>query len=325
MAFANSVITDLVAETIKNRSEELFDSATNNNAITWKLKQKGNVRLINGGTEVVERLLFQQNNNAAWYSGYDQLPVAAQDVISGAEFLFKQLACAITFSGLEILENSGEYKIKDLVKDRVKGAEAAMANLLAAGTYSDGTGFGGKQLVGLGAAVVANPTSGVYGNIDRSLWPFWRNQFTGSLGAQTTSNIQPNMNKLWTACVRGKNRPDLILADNNLYSIYEGSLQQIQRFTEPREGQLGFLFDSLKYKNADVVLDGGIGGNCPTNVMYFLNTDYIFLRPHADRNMVELDPERRVSINQDAYVNILAWCGAFTSGGPQFCGYFQGS
>jgi hypothetical protein len=41
--------------------------------------------------------------------------------------------------------------------------------------------------------------------------------------------------------------------------------------------------------------------------------------------MVELNPERRVSINQDAYTNILAWCGAFTMSGPQFCGYFAGS
>jgi hypothetical protein len=110
-----------------------------------------------------------------------------------------------------------------------------------------------------------------------------------------------------------------------MYGTYEASLQTFQRFTEPKEGQLGFLFDSIKYKNCDVVLDGGIGGNCPANVMYFLNTDYIFLRPHSERNMVELNPERRVSINQDAYVNILAWAGAFTCGGPQFQGYFQGS
>jgi hypothetical protein len=35
-------------------------------------------------------------------------------------------------------------------------------------------------------------------------------------------------------------------------------------------------FQNLKYMGADVVLDGGRGGNCPASHMYFLNTDYIY-------------------------------------------------
>jgi hypothetical protein len=30
------------------------------------------------------------------------------------------------------------------------------------------------------------------------------------------------------------------------------------------------------------VFDGGIGGACPANHMFFLNTDYIYLRPHSE-------------------------------------------
>ena len=46
--------------------------------------------------------------------------------------------------------------------------------------------------------------------------------------------------------------------------------------------------------------------------MYFLNTDYIFLRPHRDRNMVPLDPDR-FSVNQDAMVKLVAWAGNLTT------------
>jgi hypothetical protein len=42
--------------------------------------------------------------------------------------------------------------------------------------------------------------------------------------------------------------------------------------------------------------------------MYFLNTDYIFLRPHSERNMVPLDPDR-FSVNQDALVKLIGWMG----------------
>ena len=70
-------------------------------------------------------------------------------------------------------------------------------------------------------------------------------------------------------------------------------------------------FDNLKYMGADVVYDGGVGGNCPANHMYFLNTDYIHYRPHAERNMVPIGGER-MNTNQDAIVKLIGWAGNMT-------------
>ena len=81
------------------------------------------------------------------------LPVAAQDVLSAAEYNIKQAACPVTISGLEMLQNAGRERQIDLIEERVKVAEASMANILAQGIYSDGTGTGGKQVTGLAAAV----------------------------------------------------------------------------------------------------------------------------------------------------------------------------
>jgi hypothetical protein len=61
------------------------------------------------------------------------------------------------------------------------------------------------------------------------------------------------------------------------------------------------------------VLDGGLGGNAPATTAYFLNTKYIFFRPHRDRNFVALDPGKRYSINQDAVTQILAFAGNLTT------------
>jgi hypothetical protein len=96
------------------------------------------------------------------------------------------------------------------------------------------------------------------------------------------------------------------------------SLQNIQRFSDSDLAKLGFT--TVKYMSADVVLDGGIGGDIPASTMYFLNTKYIFFRPHRDRNFVALDPNKRYSVNQDAVVQILAFAGNLTSSGSQFQG-----
>lgn len=50
--------------------------------------------------------------------------------------------------------------------------------------------------------------------------------------------------------------------------------------------------------------------NCPTGKAYFLNTKYLRLRPHKDRQYVPLDD--RNSFNQDAKVMPIVWAGNMT-------------
>lgn len=316
MAFPN--VTDIVATTIENRSKKLADNVTKNNALLARLSKRGNVRTVSGGSIIFEELSFAENGNVGWYSGYDLLPVAAQDVISSAQFDFKQAACPVVISGLDQLRNSGKEQMIDLLEGRVSVAESSMMNLLAQGVYSDGTAAGGKQVTGLNAAVPVNPATGTYAGIDRAVWPFWRSKSTTAAAALTPTTVQAAFNDMWASLVRGSDRPDLIVVDNFMWGIYVASLQAQQRFTNPNSARLGF--PSIEYMDADIVLDGGIGGYAVAKTAYFLNTKYLFWRPHADRNLVPLSPDRRYAINQDATVQILAWAGQMTCSGAQFQG-----
>jgi hypothetical protein len=172
--------------------------------------------------------------------------------------------------------------------------------------------------VGLDAAVPVTATSGTYGGIDRAAWTFWQTKSTTAGGALTTSTVQAAMNTMWASLVRGADRPDLLVMDNNFWGLFVGSLQPQQRFTDPSRASLGF--PTVKFMDADVVLDGGIGGFATTKTCYFLNTKYLHYRPHRDRNMVPLSPNKRYAINQDAEVQILAFAGNMTCSGSQFQG-----
>jgi len=324
MAFANTSVTDIIATTIQSRTRQIADNVTKNNALLARLNNRGNVKPFGGGNVIFQELSFQQNGNAGFYSGYDLLPVAAADVISAAEYNIKQLACPVVMSGLEMLQNAGREQFIDLLEARMNVAESTMANKLAESVYSDGTGDGGKEVTGLDAAVPSDPTTGTYGGIDRATWSFWRSQlydFSAQSVTPSSTTIQAALNSLWSSLVRGADRPDLVVLSNTYWTYYMSSLQAQQRFTDPKTGDLGF--PTLKFMDADVVLDGGIGGYCPANTGFMLNTKYLFLRPHKDRNMVALSPTRRYAINQDAEVQILAWAGNLTSSGAQFQGRIQ--
>ena len=317
MAFANPAISDVVATTIQSRTGIVADNVTKNNAILTRLREQGNIKPFSGGNVIMQELSFQDNGNVGWYSGYQALPIGASDVISAAQFDIKQAACPVTMSGLEMLQNSAKEQIIDLMEARIKVAESSMANLVAAGLYSDGSAAGGKQITGLLVAVAKVPTSGIYGGIDRATWTFWQNK-TAIVASATAANIQQRMNGLYAQCVRGSDHTDLIMMDNGYWALFMQSLQTIQRFSESNMAKLGF--PSVQYMGADVVLDGGIGGYAPVNTAYFLNTKYLFLRPHRDRNFVPLDPSKRYSVNQDAVVQLLAWAGNLCCSGAQFQG-----
>ena len=329
MAFANANISDILATTIQSRTRKVADNVTKNNALLMRLSQRGNIKPFSGGSSILQELSFAENTNAGWYSGYDILPVGVSDVISAAEYPICQAAVPVVISGLEMLQNSGKERMIDLMDARLTVAENTMKNLISVGLYSDGTGAGGKQIDGLGAAIVAAAgNTATYGGITRAasgITAFWYNQIQDTGTTITATTIQTQFNTLWAKCSRGNDVPDLIMCDNITWGLYMASLQAVQRFASPEVGDLGFA--SLKFINADVVLDGGIGGASfvPSASAYFLNTDYLFFRPHAQRNMVPLAPNKRYATNQDAEVQILGWAGNLTASSLQLQGYYNGT
>jgi hypothetical protein len=235
----------------------------------------------------------------------------------------KHYADAVTISGPEMLQNSGKEQMIELIATRVEVAQARLANKIDVDLHGDGTGNGGKALVGLAAMISTSPGSGTYGGIDRASWSFWQNgAYTAStiLGvAVTASNIQQAMNTVALSRVRGNDRPDLIYAGTTAYGMYLQSLQAIQRITDEKLGAAGFT--AIKYYgsggSADVVLGGGIGGNQTSTRMDFINTKFVHFRPHKDRNFVAIGGDRQ-AVNQDAIVRLMGWSGALTCSGAQF-------
>ena len=320
MAFANSAITDIIATTIQSRSGELADNLTNNNAILQRLKQKGNVRPFSGGNVILEEIMYNDpaTSNANSYSGYEVLNIAPDSPISAAQYSITQYADSVTMSGLEMLQNSSKEAIIDLLDGRMQVSEARLLNRISSDLYLDGTGNGGKNITGLAAAVPDDPTTGTYGGINRATWAFWQSKkysgVTDGGAAVTALNIQKYMTSLAIQLVRGTDKADLIVADNNYYSLYVQSLQAIQRITSEESAAAGFA--SLKFygggTSADVVLGGGVGSQATANHMWFLNTNYLFLRPHKERNFVPIGGERQ-AINQDAIVKLFGWAGNLTT------------
>lgn len=303
-----NVFSELASTTYRNHSKVVTDNVSKHNALFRRVMEKGKTRVEDGGLSIVQPLDYAENGTYQRYSGYDALNISASDVLSAAEFPWKQIAVHITASGLEIRSNSGENRIVNFVKSKINNAQRSMANGMSTDLYSDGTAS--NQINGL-QALIADTGTGTVGGINSTTFPFWKNVVQSAAaplqggGAITVSSstIESLMLRLWIETTRGNDYPDLIVMDNNYFTYYEQSQTSLKRYTSEENGKGGMV--SLKYKNADVVFDSG--GGIPTNRAYFINTDFIEVVAHRDANMTIMDEMK--SINQDAVVIPILWQG----------------
>lgn len=304
---ASPNLSELVTTTLRKRSSVLADNVSENNALLSRMKSRGNVKVVDGGRTLVEPLEYAENSTYKRYTGYENLDISPSDVISAAEYNPKQVAVAVTMSGLEQIQNAGEAQVIDWLASRIKNAEKTLMNQFSADIYSDGTAT--NQVNGLQALLADDPSTGTVGGINRANYSFWRNQtwdFSDESVTPSATTIQDGMRALWLECSRGNDKPDLIVADNVFFEYYWASLEANQRFTS--DTLKGTKFDSLKFQTADVVFDGGYGGDCPASHMYFINTDYLKLKTYRGRNFEQLDGDR-FATNQDAMVKLIGWAG----------------
>lgn len=271
------------------------------------MKEKGSLQFADGGASIYQEMEYAENSTYTRYSGYQTLNITPSDTFTAADFPWRQAAVAVTISGLEgDIQNAGEERVINLMTARIKNAEKTMSNSISSDMYSSGSltnQIGGLQYL------VADTNTNTVGGIDRNTaaGTFYRN-YVNTGGTPSATTITGLMNTTWLRTSRQTDHADLILADNTYYTYYWTSLQTIQRITNAKMGEAGFT--ALEYMGSPVVFDGGIGGACPANHMYFLNTDYIKFRPHPARNFVPLDTVQ--SINQDATVKLIVFAGNMT-------------
>lgn len=307
---SNPNISEIIATTARKRSKKLADNVSKNNALLVKLKEGDRVKPFSGGRVITEELAYAENSTFKRYSGYDALNVGRSDVLTAAEYDIKQAAVAISISGLEQLMNSGEEQLIDLLESRFENAEMTLTNNIALDCYSDGSSDGGKQIGGLAHLVSTAPSSGTVGGISRSN-TYWRNIYQNPGSAYDKTTIGDAMTALWVQLVRGADKPDLIVGDNNYWSAYHNSLVGIQRIFREGSAVAKSGFTALAFMDAEVVLDGGVGGGASSNRMFFLNSKYLKFRPHKDRNFTLIGDDR-YAVNQDAMVRLIGFAGNIT-------------
>lgn len=315
------------------RQDAIQDLVFNNNPITRILRQRGAFKPFTG-PEIRVPLVYDKLEGQ-WFTGYDKLNPQAKEILSSAVFTPKNLAVGFSLSGSEMRANEGRTRVIDLFEAYMDNAENSMMDLWEQGIHSDGTGDGGRQMVGFGGAIPIIPNAGTYGGIDRATQPLWR---TSSFAVATdfptigtawdATTARPILNDILMRRSRGTQYADVAIADYLSWQAIDASLVAHQRITRDDGGRpatLGFsgprpLTFATAAGDLDVYCASGVGGEyMPENTIYGIDTKSVQVRYMEDYNMVPLFPgDGAQPVNQDAVAQYLLWVGELVLTNPRY-------
>lgn len=275
---------------------KLEDNIFDSNPYLRRIRQKSLVK-IDGGTSVVVPLEYAQNGAGGWYQGADTLDTSDTEVVTAAEYQWKQSYENIAIKRSDELKNSGDAAKLNFVKSKMKNAEKTMLDRFGTGIYSAGTNS--KSIVGL--RVFAS-TSNSVGGIDQSSYSWWQANVDSSTTTLSMSALQTQYN----AAVVDNMAPTVGLCNRTIFNIYYALLQPQQRFTDSDTAKGGF--SSLMFNGIPVLADS----HCPANHFFFVNEDVIKMYVHREEDM-RFEPFQK-PLDQNVQVAKIYSMLAFTSG-----------
>ena len=264
----------LFSTTLQNYQPTLVDNIFKDLVLLNHLNTGGRVVMEEGGTQIVEPVLYEANTTAASYSGYDNIALTPQEGITAAIYDWKQIAASIAISGIEEAQNRGTEAIIKLLNAKIMQAEMSIKSLVNGQLLSSNNGTGGtaKEFNGIGGFAGSSNTA--IGGIDAATESWWNPTIPASIQNATLSLV--NMANVYNNASKGNDTPDLIITTEALFSKFESLLTPNVRYQDVAKANSGF--QNLMFKQTPVVFDLAMPGNQSSNAsMYFLNTKYLKL------------------------------------------------
>jgi hypothetical protein len=280
----------IAATTLKNYRRTLTDNIFDGHPLLFWLKEKKRVRMLDGGENIVEPLLYSAGDlgtATGSYSNYDAISINPVETATAAKYDWKQIAGTIAISGLEELKNNGESAIVNLLEAKILQAEETLSDALAgmlwssaipANSLKDVTGLGvliGDATTDTAASILAAHTGG----ISSTDYSWWRSH-TANKTATAAGDVDLRAfvrNAYNTASRGGKDKVDAVFSGQLAYEQYEADLLPSVRRTNTKVADAGF--DNLEVQGVPWMWDH----EAPASTVYGISSKYLGLVGHSAR------------------------------------------
>lgn len=212
-----------------------------------------------------------KNATGTSFRGFDTFSTSATDNRQFMEFTpsFYQITCALPGDELSVADT--ESKVLDLMKLTIQSDTEDMADDLGTIFYSDGTGNGSKDPLGLAALVDDGTSVASIGGLSRTTYPTLASTVTASGGTLTLAKVDT----LWIAVTSGAQKPTAIYTTEAVFNFYGQLLRPQERINKDVGTMKGLSggtgFTALVYNGKPILMDE----KCTSGAFIMVNEDFL--------------------------------------------------
>lgn len=263
MAF-NNVVDTITLEEIVPR---VVDTVLRANTFATKMLSKTK-RF--GAATMDFPIKYQVGTAIQSFLGFDALPTSFTDTRVLLKYNPKFVAANVALAGTDLITNNTAAKVLDLTKVEMQSRAQDLADGIGTMLWSDGTGNGSKDILGLAAIVDDGTTVSTIGGLSRTTYTTLASTKTSSATLSLAT-----MRTLYNAIADATVAPTRAYTDYPTWALYEQLLQPQEKiFKEVNivpnyKGYEGF--SGLMYAGMEIVPDR----KATTGVLAFVNENYL--------------------------------------------------
>jgi hypothetical protein len=291
----------LLTTTLQKYSKKLRDNFFEGVPFLDWLRKSGQKQTVDGGTHIVEHLLYEANSTARSFSGYATIDLTPQDGMTIAQFTPREYDVSVIISRREMQQNAGEARMINLLQAKTKQAESSLKRLFNVDAFG---AQAGNSLDGLQTLV--SDASNTCGSILESANTWWAPQRDTT--AVTAANFKDNLLNIFNDCQRGGlGAPNFVITSQVVWELYHKLIEDQGEFRLAADNPAaGFGIKAISFMGVPFVWDL----DCAATRLYLLNSDTLKLQVYAG---ADFDiGEMRQPIDQHAFAKSVYWMGNLT-------------
>jgi len=320
-------VGDLVASTLINSRQELVDNIFKKSAYLAKMMLAGRKQTDSGGIKINRSVEYGTNGTVKSFNGYDLVPIVPQETTTDSQWEWKEYAGNWVVSRREERINTGKSKIRDLSGQKKNNLsksfnEKLNSHLLNPASFTS-AGNGGKDLTPL--SMLVSTASITVGSIAEGTEAWWANQRLTSVSVGNTATAGSahlqELRAFYNTC--GQNNdgfPNCGVWTKAAAETYESILDTKVRYGSTEMANLGFT--TVMLKGMEVLWDQIVPHTAASSatlvpytsavgeeILYFLNTDYLYLICDSGTDFVLTKPVNHEAGGQYATSGSLLFMG----------------
>lgn len=252
--------------------DNIYDSAS----LFYHLRETGQITA-SGGSQIQSVVTYQKITAGGSYQGADILSTQPTDTDTAAVANWKLYYVHVVITKHDILRNSGDEAVVDLIQTKTKNAHLKMADLISTDLFSTN----GDTATGVTGLRNLISTSTTHHSISPTDFTNWKAQVDSSTSAVSLSKIET----LYLNSTVGSDTPDIAVTTKPVYKDIWALLQANQRFGGEQTAAGGFKYILLN--DIPIFHDShvpGTGAGTADSFFFLLNSRHMNFYVHKDDN-----------------------------------------